>query len=137
MKKRVLFLCTLNAVRSAMAEYIAREAYPENEYVSAGLYEGPPDYLAIEAMQEIGIDMSKHRPKAFSDLKNKNFDVVICLTKESADEMKELLEKNKLEGDFWTDIPSPGMIRGNRIMQLFGYREIRDKLRAKLRSRFA
>ena len=133
---RVLFLCTLNAVRSPMAEALAKGYYPQHEFVSAGLYEGPPDYLAIEAMNEIGYDISGHTPKSFDSLKNKNFDLVICLTKESAEEMKTLLQKHNLQGEFWTDIPSPGMVRGNRIMQLFGYREIRDKIRSKLRQKF-
>ncbi len=120
-----------------MAEAIASANYPQHQYESAGLYEGPPDYLAIEVMNEIGLDISGHQPKSFESLKDKKFDLVISLTNDYTPEVKKALEKHNLNVEYWPDIPSPGMVRGNRYMQLFGYREIRDKLRSKLRQKFS
>ena len=131
---RVLFLCTLNAVRSPMAEAMAREYYPKHKFSSAGLVTGPQDYFAVEVMQEIGLDISKHEPISFSRLKSRNFDLVICLANEYEDEIKKLLESNKLKYQFWKDIPSPGDMGGSRLMRLYGYREIRDKIKARLKA---
>lgn len=131
---RVLFLCTLNAVRSPMALTIAKELGTSHEFFSAGVTEGPQDYIAIEVMNEIDLDISKHEPKSIEKLQNKDFDLVICLAKEAEPEAAKFAGKCEVEN--W-DIPSPADVHGSRIMRLFGYREIRDKLKQKIRLRFA
>lgn len=132
---KILFVCTLNAVRSPMAEAIAKAAYPQHEFFSAGLIEGPEDYFAIEVMNEIGIDISSHKIKMIDEYKNQKFDVIVCLADEVKDNAISFLKNNANKVEYW-NIPSPGKISGNRIMKLFGYREIRDSLRAKIRSHF-
>ena len=133
---KVLFLCTLNAVRSPMAEGLGKALFPEHEFHSAGIAEGPLDFMAVEVMGEIEIDISNHVSRTLDSLRDKKFDVVICLAKESEEEAKKLLEFHGFKNvEFW-NIPSPGIIRGNRYMQLFSYREIRDLLRTKIRQRF-
>lgn len=131
---KILFLCTLNAVRSPIAEAFAKEYYPEHKFTSAGMVTGPIDYFAVEVMQEVGLDISKHEPVSFSRLKGKNFDLVICLANEYESEIKEMLDKYKLKYEFWRDIPSPGDVGGSRLMKIYAYREIRDKIKARLRS---
>jgi protein-tyrosine-phosphatase len=133
---KVLFICTLNAVRSPMAEAISRQFAPQHEFYSAGLIEGPQDFFAIEVMTEIGIDISAHKIKSLDKFKNEEFDVIICLSEEVKNNAADFLENSTAKIEYW-DIPSPGKISGNRIMKLFGYREIRDSLRAKIRSYFA
>jgi arsenate reductase len=63
-KQKVLFLCTGNSSRTQMAEgFLHKLAGDQFEVVSAG---GSPEELspaAIEAMREIGIDISQHRTK--------------------------------------------------------------------------
>ena len=104
---KVLFLCTLNAVRSPIAEALARQYYPQHEFHSAGLIAGPPDYFAIEVMQEIGLDITNRESRSFANLKHKNFDLVIVLSSESIQEIEELLQKQKLKYEIWNDIPTP------------------------------
>ncbi len=61
----VLFCCTMNSVRSPMAEGMLKALYPKQIFVdSVGVRKQPVDPLAVEVMDEIGIDITKHRPKA-------------------------------------------------------------------------
>jgi protein-tyrosine-phosphatase len=131
---KVLFLCTLNAVRSPIAEALARQYYPQHEFHSAGLVAGPPDYFAVEVMQEIGIDIADRKSRSFENLKHKNFDLVIILSHEAKEETEELLTKHKLKYEFWDDIPTPADMGGSRLMRIFSYREIRDKIKARIRN---
>lgn len=130
---KVLFLCTLNAVRSPMAEALAREMFPQHQFNSAGLIEGPSDYFAIEVMNEIGLDISNRKAKSVDEFKNQKFDRIICLADEVKVGAADFLKNSGAKVEYW-DIPSPGKISGNRIMKLFGYREIRDKIRGELRA---
>ena len=60
----VLFCCTLNSIRSPMAEAIMKSLHGRRIYVdSAGVREGETDPFAIEVVGEIGLDLSRHRPK--------------------------------------------------------------------------
>jgi protein-tyrosine-phosphatase len=129
---KILFVCTLNAVRSPMAEALAKEAFPNHQFYSAGLIEGPADYFAIEVMKEIGLDISKRKTKSVAEYKNEKFDRIICLADEVKKSAADFLNKSGAKVEYW-DVPSPGLIGGNRIMKLFGYREIRDKIRSQIR----
>lgn len=129
---KILFVCTLNAVRSPMAEALAKEIFPQHEFYSAGLIEGPADYFAIEVMNEIGLDISGRKAKSIDAFKNQKFDRIICLADEVKKSAPDFLKKSGASVEYW-EIPSPGAIGGNRIMKLFGYREIRDKIRSQIR----
>ncbi len=78
MKKRVLVLCTGNSCRSQMAEALfANEGW---EAASAG--SRPSGYvhpLAIEAMKELGIDISQNQSKNLSQFKDEAFDLVVTV----------------------------------------------------------
>ena len=66
----VLFACSRNVVRSPMAEALLKRLAGDRVYVqSAGVRPGEPDPFAIAVMDEIGIDISKHRPRALADLR--------------------------------------------------------------------
>lgn len=69
-KKRVLFICCHNAARSQMAEAFLNARYGERfRAFSAGTEPSEAiDPLAMEAMREIGIDMSKQRTKSVDEL---------------------------------------------------------------------
>ena len=133
---KILFVCTLNAVRSPMAEALAKEAFPQHEFYSAGLIEGPADYFAIEIMNEISVDISAHKAKSLDAFRNQKFDRIICLSDEVKTSAADFLNKSGATIEYW-NIPSPGAIGGNRIMKLFGYREIRDKIRSQIRGLMA
>lgn len=61
---KVLFLCTGNSARSQMAEgYLRRAAGDRFEALSAGIEPKGLNPIAVEAMQEIGIDISSQQSK--------------------------------------------------------------------------
>ena len=69
MRPRVLFLCTGNSARSQMAEgYLRHAASDRFEALSAGIEPKGLNPLAVEAMREIGIDISQHRSKDVASL---------------------------------------------------------------------
>jgi arsenate reductase len=79
-KKRVLILCTGNSARSQMAEGLLREIGADKfEVESAGVVSSFVRPQAIEAMREIGIDISGHRSKSLDEFLEKPFDYVITV----------------------------------------------------------
>ena len=65
----ILFACTLNATRSPMAAAMMRHLFGRFTYVeSAGVRAGELDPLAVAVMEEIGIEIGKHKPRSFEDL---------------------------------------------------------------------
>ena len=81
--KRVLFLCVANSARSQMAEGLARAILPaEVQVQSAGSKPVTVNPYAIEAMKEIGIDISSHRPKSVDDIDVTGLDLVVTLCAE-------------------------------------------------------
>lgn len=80
MKKKVLFLCTANSCRSQMAEGIANHFLGDRlEAFSAGTGASYVNPRAIEALSEIGVDISGHRSKNMDEFSGQNFDYVITL----------------------------------------------------------
>jgi protein-tyrosine-phosphatase len=80
----ILFACNINAVRSAMAETMVKDAFPGKIFVdSCGVTPGIQDGFATAVMQEIGLDMSAHQPKSFDDLDSGFYDVIISFSPEA------------------------------------------------------
>ena len=75
----ILFSCSFNAVRSPMAEGLTRLYFGHEIYVSsAGVkLEFEADPFAVAVMDEIGVDMTVHKPKIFEDLEDSSFDLII------------------------------------------------------------
>lgn len=80
MSKSVLILCTGNSARSQMAEGILRHLKPEWQVESAGSKPtGQVRPEAIEAMREVGIDISGHHSKHLDVFGDRHFDVVLTV----------------------------------------------------------
>lgn len=80
MKSRLLFLCTGNSARSQMAEGWLRHLAGERfEVFSAGTHPVGLNPGAVEAMAEIGIDISHHRSKHVAEYAAQSFDHVITV----------------------------------------------------------
>lgn len=80
MKTRVLFLCTGNSARSQMAEgWLRHLAGDRFEVVSAGTHPVGLNPGSVEAMAEVGIDISEHRSKSVSEFLTQPFDHVITV----------------------------------------------------------
>jgi arsenate reductase len=78
--KKILFLCVANSARSQMAEGLARRLLGSDvEVLSAGSQPSKVNPYAIEAMWEVGIDISRHRSKSVDDVDAASVDVVVTL----------------------------------------------------------
>jgi protein-tyrosine-phosphatase len=128
----VLFACTLNTVRSPMAEALARHYFGREIYfASAGLKRGDPDGFAMAAMEEIGIDITRHKPRTFEDLEDSNFDVIVTLSPEAHHRALEFTRAMAVEVIYWPT-PDPTATQGSRETMLEAYRAVRDRLAARI-----
>jgi arsenate reductase (thioredoxin) len=76
-KKKILFLCACNSIRSQMAEGLLRASYGDRyEVSSAGLKPDQVAPLAIRVMAELGIDISAGTSKSLETLVGTKFDCV-------------------------------------------------------------
>ena len=78
---RIVFVCVENSSRSQMAEAFARihGAGRVEPYSAGSRPSGRVNPKAVEAMREVGYDLTKHRSKALSDLSAIEFDVAVTM----------------------------------------------------------
>jgi protein-tyrosine-phosphatase len=135
----VLFACGLNAVRSPMAAGLFRKIIGRGTYVaSAGVRKGELDPFAAAALEELGIDIARHRPMTFEELEDwegLNFDLIVTLSPEAHHKALELTRTLAVEVEYWPTV-DPTAIDGNREQRLAAYRETRDQLIERIRARF-
>ncbi len=132
----VLFCCTMNAVRSPMAEGIMKRYHGKRVYVySVGVRRGEPDPFIIQVMDEIGIDVTRHRPRTFDDLEDSSFDVVVSLSPEAQHKAVDLTRHFACDVEYWPTF-DPTLIEGNREIMLDAYRKVRDELERHILKRF-
>jgi protein-tyrosine-phosphatase len=132
----VLFACSRNAVRSPMAAAILRHLAGRRIYVeSAGVRAGETDPFAVAVMEEIGIDLSGHRPAAFGDLHDTSFDLIVTLSPEAHHKALELAGAFAIDVEYWPTL-DPTMASGNREQILNAYRGVRDGLFRRIKQRF-
>jgi protein-tyrosine-phosphatase len=132
----VLFCCTLNALRSPMAEGILKLLHGQRIFVdSVGVRSGELDAFAIAVMDEIGLDISRHRAKTFDDLEDTSFDLIISLSPEAHHQALELTRTMACEVEFWNTL-DPSIIEGSRETRIDAYRGVRDTLMRRIRERF-
>lgn len=135
----VLFACGLNSVRSPMALGLFRHLLGQRAYAgSAGVRKADLDPFAVAVMDEIGLDISKHRPATFEDideLEGLNFDLIVTLSPEAHHKALELTRTIAAEVEYWPT-PDPSDVLGNRSQMLDAYRTVRDQLLERIKSRF-
>lgn len=132
----VLFACTMNSVRSPMAEAIMKYLHGHRVYVdSCGVRAGQIDPFAVAVLDEIGVDVSRHRSKTFDDLEDEFFDLVISFSPEAQHRAVELTRNNATELEFW-HLPDPSLIEGSREQRLDAYRRLRDLIMRRIIERF-
>lgn len=131
-KTRVLILCTGNSARSQMAEGLLRhDAGDRFEVHSAGVKPSRVRPEAIQAMAEIGIDISGHWSKSVDEFLGQQFDVVITVC-DNASETCPVFPGNttRIHHSF-TDPPAPGA--ADEATTLAVFRRVRDEIRTWLR----
>ncbi|TCR60850.1 protein-tyrosine-phosphatase [Bosea sp. BK604] len=134
----VLFMCAHNAVRSPMAEAMAKHFFGRSIYVqSAGARRGEVDPFALAVLEEIGIDAHKHRPKSVQELEEwegLNFDLIISLSPEAHHKALDLTRTLAAEVEYWPT-PDPTLTQGSREQVLDAYRGVRDGLMRRIKDR--
>lgn len=135
----VLFACTMNSVRSPMAAALLRHLAGRRVYVeSAGVRAGGMDMFAVAAMEEIGIDISRHTPRTLRDLNDTCFDLIVSLSPEAHHQALELTRTMAVDVEYWPTFDATLMVgQGSREQILQSYREVRDALFRKIKARFA
>ena len=133
----VLFACNINAVRSPMAEALVKLLYGFEIYVdSCGVAPQPElDPFVIEVIDELGGDLSHHRPKSFKDLQDDSFDLVVSLSPEAHHQALKMTEGKAMQAEYWPT-PDPTLAAGNRQAILDAYRQARDYLKLRIVDRF-
>jgi protein-tyrosine-phosphatase len=132
----ILFACSFNAVRSPMAAAIMRHLFGKFVFVdSAGVKRGELDPLAVEAMGELGIDMSHYQPKDFAELADSSFDVIVSLSPEAHHKAMEMTRIMAVEAEYWPTM-DPTAHEGSREQRLEAYRGVRDGLMKRIKARF-
>jgi protein-tyrosine-phosphatase len=135
----VLFACGLNAVRSPMAAGLFRQIIGRGIYVaSAGVRKGELDPFSVAVLEELGIDIAKHRPTTFEELEDwegLNFDLIVTLSPEAHHKALELTRTLAAQVEYWPTI-DPTAVEGSREQRLAAYREMREQLTERIRARF-
>jgi len=132
----VLFCCTQNSIRSPMAEALLKYLHGTRIFVdSVGVRASEIDGFAIAAMDEIGIDLTKHKSKTFEQLEDTSFDLIISLSPEAQHSAVEMTRTMACEVEYWPTM-DPSIIEGTREERLDAYRDVRDTLLARIRERF-
>jgi protein-tyrosine-phosphatase len=126
-------------VLSPPATALFKHLFGRVTYVgSAGVRKGELDPFAVAAMEEIGLDIAKHRPITFEeleDLEGLNFDLIVTLAPEAHHRALDLTRRLALDVEYWPT-PDPTIAEGNREQRLDSYREVRDQLLTRIRRRF-
>ena len=132
----VLFCCTHNSIRSPMAEGILKYLHGKSIFVdSVGVRASEINGFVVAVMDEIGIDMTKHRAKTFEDLEDTSFDLIISLSPEAQHKAVEMTRTMACDVEFWPTM-DPSVVEGSREEMLDAYRDVRDTLMDRIRERF-
>ena len=137
-KKNVLFICVHNSARSQMAEAFLNEiAGDDFEAHSAGLEPGVLNPVVVDAMHEVGIDISRCQTKAVFDFvkSGKSFAYVITVCDEASAERCPIFpwQTTRLHWSF----PDPSTFQGAPHERLAATRQVRDALKAQIEEWYA
>ncbi|MCX8996026.1 low molecular weight phosphatase family protein [Rhizobiaceae bacterium BDR2-2] len=133
----ILFMCGMNAIRSPMAEALARSMLPKGIYIaSAGVRKGEQDPFVEAVLSEVGLTSPKRLPQTLEELEDDFFDLIVTLTPEAHHRALELTRSSAVDVIYWPT-PDPTATTGTRDQILDAYREVRDYLSGLIASRLA
>ncbi len=134
--QKVLILCSGNSARSQMAEgFLRTMAGDQFEVMSAGMQPAPEiNPLAVQVMQEVGIDLSGQEPKDLSLYLGKTFLHYLIIVCSTANETCPrvwpglIIQDNRL---YWP-VDDPAEATGTEEEKLTAFRKARDEIKEKL-----
>jgi protein-tyrosine-phosphatase len=133
----ILFACSMNSVRSPMAEAIMKHLHGQRIFVdSVGVRPGEHDPFVDAVMDEIGIDITRHRVKIFEQLDDDYFDLIITLSPEAHHKALEMTRTMACDVEYWPTNDATA-VDGSRETKLNAYRDVRDVLLRRITERFA
>ena len=133
--KRVLILCTGNSARSQMAEGLLKHLGGSGyEVFSAGTHPSVVNPLAIDAMREIGIEISRHRSKSVDEFVNEEFDYVITVCDRANESCPIFFGQAKRVHWGFDD---PAVAEGANESRLSIFRRVRDEMTQRLSELFS
>jgi arsenate reductase len=133
MKKKVLFICVHNSARSQMAAaFVNQLCAAQFEAYSAGIEPGKLNPVVVEAMHEIGVDISGNQTWSVSDILKfcKNFAHVVTVCNDADAERCPVLPGAGAQ--FHWNFPDPSALSGSHSYKLARTREIRDAIKRKV-----
>ncbi|MFC6489512.1 low molecular weight phosphatase family protein [Nitratireductor sp. GCM10026969] len=132
----VLFLCGRNAIRSPMAELLARQVLPGSVFVaSAGVRAGVRDPFVDAVLAESGLSLGERQPRTLEDLEDTYFDLIVTLAPEAHHRALELTRTMAVDVEYWPTL-DPSVVEGTREQILSAYRDVRDGLARQIAGRF-
>lgn len=131
MKQRVLFICTHNSARSQMAEGFLRHiAADQFEVHSAGTEATEVRPLAIQAMAEIGVDISGQQSKTLERYLGQPWDYVITVCDDANESCPVFPGASERSHWSFTD---PSKATGTEAQRLAVFRAVRDEIARRVR----
>lgn len=133
----VLFVCSMNAVRSPMAEALAKMRFGRRLYIdSAGLMKAERDPFALAALREIGIDFDLDAQRTLEEIDCEGFDLVVTLSPEAQQRAAARLRATAVELVHWP-VADATQTTGTREQRMQAYRAVRDDLDRLIRRELA
>jgi len=115
-----------------MARAIAEQRFSRRFYTaSAGIAPGDRDPFVDAVLAEIGIDPGTRPPVGLEDLDDLNFDLVVTLSPLAHHHMLELTRAQATPVEYWAT-PDPTLATGSREQILSAYRDLRERLSARI-----
>ncbi len=151
-KPKILFICTHNSARSQIAEGLLKSLYAEKyEVFSAGTNPTKVNLLAIKAMAEIGIDISKQYSKGLEEFSDVEIDLAVSVCQSSAKALCALCSSpitsgrpliiiaklHKTKNYIVHGFMDPSEVEGSEEEKMKKFRMIRDQIKAWIAEYFA
>lgn len=124
----------MNAVRSPMAEIIARSLLPGTYVASAGVRPGERDPFVDAVLDEVGLSLGRHAPHSLDELEDDYFDLIVTLAPEAHHAALELTRSMAVDVIYWPT-PDPTVASGTREQILSSYRDVREFLKTLIEKR--
>jgi protein-tyrosine-phosphatase len=134
--RSVLFLCGQNAIRSPMAEMLAKRVLPASTFVaSAGVRTGERDPFVDAVLAEAGLSLGSRHPRSLDELEDDYFDLIVTLAPEAHHRALEMTRSMAVDVEYWPTA-DPTTVSGTREQILAAYRDVRDRLASRIAGRF-
>ncbi len=124
----------MNAVRSPMAETLARSLLPGTYVASAGIRPGERDPFVDAVLSEVGLSLGRHAPHSLDELEDDYFDLIVTLAPEAHHAALELTRSMAVDVMYWPT-PDPSVATGTRDQILHSYRDVREHLKLLIEKR--